>query len=106
MEAFGHVDEFLTQRYGVGLEEVLCEGCLMGRVGSGAGEATKVIPRLIRSQREEDGGEACEFEGVLILQGVWYRFSCHLFRDRGGLSFLSDISQFEAIEWQLKLAVG
>jgi|SRR6185437_12554094 len=104
MNAFEAVDGYLRATYRLELEDVLCEGCAFGRIGGALASAARIIPRLIRSEAEDDGGEFALYEGVLILDGLWYRFGCRLFIDGGGLRFLSEISDFEAVEWKIRLA--
>ena len=43
--------------------------------------------------------------GTLAVAGVWYRFICHVFVERGGERFVSNVSEFEAVEWQTRLAM-
>ncbi len=105
MTAFQTVDNYLAATHGTGLEDVLCDGCLVGRPEMRLAEVAKVLPRLLRTEREDDGGEYRTYEGVLILDGVWYRFGCHIFVDMGGGCFVADISAFEAVEWKVRLAV-
>ena len=105
MSCFDEVDEFLVAKYRRHLEDVLCDGCLIGRLSSALGERARIMPRLTRSTAEEDGGLAQSYEGILVLDDVWYRFACQLFVDRGGQRFLSDITQFDAIEWQAELKI-
>ncbi len=106
MNAFEAVDELLMATQGVHLEDLLCDGCLVGRLGHAFGERARIVPRLIRSTAEEDGGLSNAYEGILALDGVWYRFACQLFVDRGGQRFLSDVSAFEAVEWRARVAVS
>src|ERR1700691_5989314 len=106
MQDFHAVDEYLRASYGLDLEDVLCEGCLVGRLAAALAPVAKIIPRCLRSEREDDGGECASYEGVLILDEIWYRFACQIFLDSGGLRFLSDISAFAAVEGKVKLAVA
>jgi hypothetical protein len=106
VSVFDTVDDFLMANHRLRLEDVLCEGCLMGRLGAALGEGVKILPRLLRSTVEEDGGVANIYDGILVLEGVWYRFRCHLFVDGGGQCFLSDISAFEAVEWRARVALS
>ena len=105
MRSFEEVDEFLVAKYRRHLEDVLCDGCLIGRLSPVFGEAARIMPRLLRSTAEEDGGLAQSYEGILVLEDVWYRFACQLFIDRGGQRFLSDVTAFEAVEWQAGLKI-
>jgi hypothetical protein len=106
MSAFDTVDDFLVARHRLRLEDVLCEGCLMGRLTVVLGDGARIMPRLVRSTSEEDGGVANIYDGILVLEGVWYRFRCHVFVDGGGQRFLSDVSAFEAIEWRARVALS
>src|SRR5260221_5584131 len=88
------------------LEDGLSEGCLMELLSVALGDAMKILPRLVGSTVEEDGGVANVYDGILVLDGVWYRFRCHVFVDGGGQRFLSDISAFEAVEWHARVALS
>ena len=105
MQAFDTVDDFLLATYRLRLEDVLCEGCAMGRLGVVLADRATIVPRLLQSVQEEDGGIANDYEGILVLDGVWYRFCCHLFIDPSGQRFLSDVTDFEAVEWRARMAV-
>ncbi len=104
-DSYDKVDEFLVANYHRHLEDVLCDGCLIGRLSTQFGERARLMARLIRSTREEDGGLANAYEGILVLDGLWYRFACQVFIDHGGQRFLSDVSQFEAVQWQAEVKV-
>jgi hypothetical protein len=106
MNAVKAVDDHLIATYGIGLEDVLCDGCLVGRTDLAMADSVKVLPRLMRSEKEDDGGEYAGYEGMLILDGLWYRFACHIFIDASGACFLADLGQFEAVEWKLRLALS
>jgi hypothetical protein len=99
------IDDFLPTRFDLGLEDVLCDGCLMGRLDQRLGASARVVLREQRVEREDDGGEFGAYAGVLILDGLWSRFACHIFVDAGGQCFVADIGTFEAVEWKLRMAV-
>jgi hypothetical protein len=105
MSSFDGVDEFLVATYHRHLEDVLCDGCLTGRLSTAFGERARIMTRLIGSTVEEDGGLANAYEGILVLDDIWYRFACQVFVDGGGQRFLSDVSAFDAIEWRAQLKV-
>jgi hypothetical protein len=105
MDHFGSVDDFLAANYRTGLEEALCDGCLTGRLSIVLADVATIAPTLIHSEREDDGGLCNTYDGVLTVQGVSYRFRCHVFVDRGGARFLSDVSEFRAVEWQARVSV-
>ena len=102
---FEVVDELLSSRFRIGLEDALCEGCLMARLPVALGAAARIVPALERFEREEDGGEFRVYAGIFIVEEVWYRFRCHLFIDTGGQRFLSHIAEFKAVKWQVRMAM-
>lgn len=105
MDAFTAVDRLLTGRYQVGLEDVLCEGCLSGRLPAlFAGDAA-IACRCTRKHADEDGGRSFTFEGTFMLADVRYNFRCHIFADAGGQRFVSDVALFEPVEWETRMAL-
>jgi hypothetical protein len=105
MHAFDTVDDFLKAKYRLHLEDVLCDGCTLGRIEAALADRATILPRLVQSIQEGDGGVANDYEGILVLDEVWYRFRCHVFIDGGGQRFLSDITAFEAVEWRARMAM-
>lgn len=99
------VDAYLQTQYGLGLEEVLCDGCLIGRLDQRFGLTSRLVLREQRVEREDDGGAFGTYAGILILEGLWYRFDCRIFVDASGPCFLADLGAFEAVEWKLRVAV-
>jgi hypothetical protein len=99
------VDDYLQAQFGLGLEDLLCDGCLIGRLDQRLGTGSRLVLREQRIEREDDGGEFGAYAGVLILDGLWYRFDCHIFVDADGQCFLADLGAFEAVEWKLRVAV-
>src|SRR5258708_18307458 len=97
MSAFDTVDDFLLANHRLRLEDVLCEGCLMGRLSVALGDAMKILPRLVGSTVEEDGGVANVYDGILVLDGVCYRFRRHVFVACRGPHILSYITTFPAL---------
>ena len=106
MDAFNVVDNLLTSRFGIGLEEALCDGCLMGLVQLRLSDVARIVPRRVCFKAEDDGGEASTYDGIFVLEDVWYRFQCQVFVDGSGIRFLSDIQKFEAVQWQVHLPMS
>jgi hypothetical protein len=99
------VDDYLHSQFNTRLEDVLCDGCLIGRPDIRLAATVKVLPRLMRTEKEDDGGEFASYEGTLIIDDIWYRFGCHIIVDGNGSCFMADISAFDAVEWKLRIAV-
>ena len=105
MDALIAADRLLTDRYQVGLEDVLCEGCLTGRLPALFEKDVAIVRRCTRMQVDEDGGQSFTFEGTFTLMEVRYNFRCHVFSDLSGQRFVSDIALFEPVEWQTRVAL-
>jgi hypothetical protein len=105
MDSFAVVDDFLAACYLVSLEEVLCDACLSGRLPIVLADDAKVTAWCLYSERDEDGGESATFEGLFTLMTITYHFRCHTFIDAGGERFLSDVQEFEPVDWRLRIAV-
>ena len=105
MDALTAADRLLRGLYQIGLEDVLCEGCLAGRLPALFDKDAAIARRCIRMQVDEDGGQSFTFEGTFTLMEVRYNFRCHIFADLGGQRFVSDIALFEPVEWQTRVVV-
>lgn len=105
MDALTVADRLLTDRYQVGLEDVLCEGCLGGRLPALFDQDVAIARRCIRMQVDADGGRSFTFEGTFTLMEVRYNFRCYIFADLSGQRFVSDIALFEPVEWQTRAAL-
>lgn len=105
MSAFDAVDDFLAAIYRTRVKGALSDGCVTERVSALLADVAQIRPRLVRSTTEDNSRVAQIYDGVLPVAGVWYRFCCHVFADRGGERFLSDVSEFEPVEWQARLAM-
>ncbi len=105
MDALTAADRLLTGLYQVGLEDVLCEGCLTGQLPAQFEKDAAIARRCVRMQVDEDGGQSFTFEGTFTLMEVRYNFRCHIFADLGGQRFVSDIALFEPVEWQTRMAL-
>jgi hypothetical protein len=96
---FSPVDEFLYATGRVGLEQVLCDGCLSGRVPREVAGVASIEPELHHRVTEEDGGASECYRGVLVVAGVRYSFEVLLFADVDGAYFVANIARFEPVEW-------
>lgn len=105
MDALTAADRLLMGLYQVGLEDVLCEGCLTGRLPALFEKDAAITRSCVRMQVDEDGGQSFIFEGTFTLMEVRYNFRCHIFADLSGQRFVSDIALFEPVEWQTRMAL-
>jgi hypothetical protein len=104
MSAEDAVNEFLTNTYGLSLEEVLYDAAA-GKVRLAIADAVKVTAERIDLWREDDGGVSEVIGGALTVEGVTYHYRCSIFTDRGGDQFLTSISEFAPTQWQAKLTL-
>src|SRR3954471_6395118 len=100
------VDRFLYSVGRVGLEQVLCDGCLSGRVPEAVSAVASIEPELHHRVSEDDGGASEHYHGFLTVAGVRYSFEVLVFADVDGAYFIADIARFEPIEWQAGIEVA
>jgi hypothetical protein len=72
MDDFAAVDDFLAASHRIGLEEVLCDGCLTGWVRLFLTDVASIAPTMVQSERDDDGGLSATYEGTLTVEGVAY----------------------------------
>jgi hypothetical protein len=100
------VDRYLYTIGRVGLERVLCDGCLSGRVPSEVAGVASVEPELALRVTEEDGGTAQTYRGILTVAGVRYSFEVLLFADVDGAYFVANVSRFAPVDWSAGMRVA
>jgi hypothetical protein len=100
------VDGYLYQVGRVGLEQVLCDGCLSGRVPAEVAAVATIEPELHHRVTEDDGGASECYRGALTVTGVRYTFEVLLFADLDGAYFIANIARFEPLEWSAKMQVA
>ncbi|HLI13105.1 MAG TPA: hypothetical protein VKY65_16045 [Alphaproteobacteria bacterium] len=106
MDWFGTVDEYLYSVGRIGLEQVLCEGCLSGGVPPAVAGYARITRELMSRSLEADGGAHEAYGGTLAIAEVRYQFLCHIFIDADGSHFVSHIAHFEPVEWSVRMAVA
>ncbi len=106
MDWLGAVDGYLYLVARMGLEQVLCDGCLSGRVPEAVAGVASIAPELIHRTVEDDGGTSEAYQGALTVAGVRYKFECLLFADPDGSYFVANIARFEPVEWHTGIQVA
>ena len=99
------VDEYLYSLR-TGVEPVLSEGCVSGRVPEAVAGCVSVERELVYRTREDDGGTTEVYRGVLTVTGVRYAFEVRLFIDADGSHFVADVPRFEPTEWTTGIQVA
>jgi hypothetical protein len=100
------VDGYLYQVGRVGLEQVLCDGCLSGQMPKEVAPVASIEPELHHRVTAEDGGVSESYRGVLTVAGVRYTFEVLLFADVDGAYFVASIARFEPVEWSARMRVA
>ena len=106
MDWLGAVNSYLYLLGRIGVEQVLCDGCLSGRTPAAVSDCASIEPELARRTVEDGGGTAEAYRETLIVAGVRYSFECELFADADGAYFVSSIGRFEPWEWSTKVQVA
>ena len=99
------VDTYLAERFKVGLEQTLVDAS-RGSMPAALVGAVDVTSRERNRFRYEDRGIAMHYEGTLTVEGVTYRYRTWIFEDLDGARFMTDLSEFAAVDWQAVLRVG
>ena len=95
------LDAYLSERFGIGLETVLLDIV--------CGYKTPQVACVVSSEvtncspwPHSDGGLDEMFDGTLSLEGITYRFRCSAYSIPSAYvgRFLTDIAEFEPVEWQ------
>jgi hypothetical protein len=100
------VDDYLYATCRIGLEQVLCDGCLSGRVPEAVAAVASIEPELYHRVTEDDGGASECYRGALTVAGVRYSFEVLLFADADGAYFIANIARFEPVEWSAGMQVA
>ena len=53
-----------------------------------------------------DGGVSEQYQGVISVEGVIYRFRCSTFTDASGARYVESIGELEVVRWGVRLAVS
>lgn len=100
------VDAYLYTIGSIGVEDVLCDACISGRVPAALAGSLEIERELTQRTAEPDGGSSEVYLGTLTLAGLRYGFECRLFVDADGSYFVSDIARFEPVEWRTGVRVA
>jgi hypothetical protein len=103
-DASDPVDAYLSNRFGLGLEQVLTDASV-GRQAACLTGSVSVACDPVGTFEYEDGGGSALYQGILTIEGVVYRFRCSIFTDAGGARFLESIGALEVVRWGVRLAV-
>ena len=98
-DASDAVDTYLTNGYGIGLEQVLAEAT-QGLLSLHIATVVKVTSACVAMVTFPDGGRSELHQGTLRMQGVTYYFRCYVFIDLGGERFVSHIAEFAPRVWE------
>jgi len=104
VDASRAIDAYLISRFGIGLERVLADATA-GVVSLAIAGSVKVACDPVGTFAYEDGGASEQYQGMLTVEGVTYRFRCSVFTDAGEARFMESIGELEAVQWGVRLVV-
>jgi hypothetical protein len=99
------LDDYLLYRFGITLERVLADATA-GLASIALGRAVEIACDPVGRFAFEDGGVSEQWQGLLSVEGVIYRFRCSTFADAGGGRFVESIGELEVVQWGVRLALA
>jgi hypothetical protein len=105
VDASRAIDAYLVARFGIGLERVLSDATA-GVVSLAIAGSVKIACDPVGTFAYEDGGASEQYQGVLTVEGVTYRFRCSVFTDAGDARFVESIGELEAVQWGVRVATS
>ena len=104
IDASDSLDAYLRNRFGVGLERLLAQATA-GRLAAPLLRSIEIVCDAVGCYDYEDGGLSEQYQGLLSVEGVTYRFRCSVFTDAGGARFLEDMGEFEPVRWGVRMVM-
>jgi hypothetical protein len=103
-DANGALDAYLASRFGLSLERLLA-AATAGCLEPGLRDAIEIACDPVGCFAYEDGGLSEQYQGLLVVEGVTYRFRCSVFTDGSGARFVESVEEMEPVRWQARLAL-
>jgi hypothetical protein len=102
-DAMERLDAYLGSCFGLSLEQLLADAT--AGAGGGAGPSIQCVCDPVGCFSYEDGGRSEQYQGLLTIEGLTYRFRCAVFVDGGGARFLETIGELEPVRWGVRVAL-
>lgn len=103
-DASNAVNAYLSNRFGLGLEQVLADATT-GRPAPALAGSITIACDPVGGFDYEDGGSNALYQGLLTIEGVVYRYRCSVFTDADGARFLESVGELEIVHWGVRLVV-
>ena len=103
-DASDSLNAYLGSRFGTSLERVLADATVKS-LGPPLSRSIEIVCDPVGAFSYEDGGRSEQYQGLLTVEGVTYRFRCSVFTDAGGARFLEDMGEFEPLRWGVRMAL-
>jgi len=99
------VDRYLSDRFSIGLEQVIVEAS-KGALPAILAGAVEVSLNQRGRYDYADRGQAFHYEGSIIVEGVTYWFRTWIYQEVDGGRFMTDLSEFAAYDWRIPIRIG
>ena len=99
------LDTYLFARFGISLERAVADATA-GVVSLRLAGAVQIACDPVGRYAYPDGGVSEQYQGVLTLEGVTYRFRCSVFEDAGGGRYVESIGALTAVGWAVRLSLS
>jgi hypothetical protein len=99
------LDTYLLTRFGISFERAVADATA-GVVSLRLARAVQIVCDPVGRYAYPDGGASEQYQGVLTLEGVAYRFRCSVFEDAGGARYVESIGELAAVGWGVRLPLS
>ncbi|HUZ71634.1 MAG TPA: hypothetical protein VMU87_01500 [Stellaceae bacterium] len=102
------LDNYLLTRFGISFERAIADATA-GVVSLRLARSVQIVCDPVARYAYPDGpdgGVSEQYQGVLTVEGVAYRFRCSVFEDAGGTRYVESIGEIAAIGWGVRLSLS
>jgi len=99
------LDAYLLARFGISFERAVADATA-GVISLRLARAVQIACDPVGRYAYPDGGVSEQYQGVLTLEGVVYRFRCSVFEDAGGARYVESIGELTAVGWGVRMSLS
>ena len=99
------LNAYLEARFGISLERALADATSDVFTFAMHG-SVEIACDPVGRFAYPDGGVSEQYQGIISVEGVIYRFRCSTFTDASGARYVESIGELEVVRWGVRLVVS